>query len=360
MSIQMLAIPANHRRSPDPPPSAITQDRTSSETEFDTIYSLYGTAEEDDTEDTSATNSWSNSEDINTESQPKTSVLKNEYRTSFFMSSRHNTVDLMDANVIPYAGIDEQKSMPFLGSSNGWHSSTSTYTPNPRDTLAASSTLASTVFDPGHSQQFPLQDEPPPSPTCASEESATGRASTSTHGRKSYADHEYVVRPPRRSSIKSNGPSPSRSMPSLNIIGTTDHQPPPIPVQTPPSHSLSRPRSTPSLEKALLTPPPIPYTPPKVKPKHPISAQLSSPSSKSLVPSEGEEPDAFHVRNTYAQLEVYGVKGDGHVEGVERTRARIGASRASQLYAEGALGDGSEKTQDLSMNELELLASLDR
>lgn len=86
-----------------------------------------------------------------------------------------------------------------------------------------------------------------------------------------------------------------------------------------------------------------------------------SPSSKiSLVPSEGEDLNAFHVRNTYAQLEMSGVKGDGYEEGVERTRARIGASRSSQLNALAALGDGTEKTRELEAKEIETLASVDR
>ncbi|KAF9566965.1 RabGAP/TBC [Agrocybe pediades] len=86
-----------------------------------------------------------------------------------------------------------------------------------------------------------------------------------------------------------------------------------------------------------------------------------SPSSKvSLVPSEGEDVDGFHVRNTYAQLEASGVKGDGYEEGVERTRARVGTSRTSQLQAEAALGDGQEKKKDLDEKEIQLLRNVDR
>ncbi|KAL0580597.1 hypothetical protein V5O48_001422 [Marasmius crinis-equi] len=93
--------------------------------------------------------------------------------------------------------------------------------------------------------------------------------------------------------------------------------------------------------------------------KHPIYTE--SPESKtSLVPSEGEDMDAFHVRNTYAQLDISGVKGDGWEDGVERTRARVGASRASQLNAAAALGDGTEKQGDLDERELMALASVDR
>ena len=70
--------------------------------------------------------------------------------------------------------------------------------------------------------------------------------------------------------------------------------------------------------------------------------------------------DGFHVRNTYAQLEASGVKGDGYEEGVERTRARIGTSRTSQLQAEEALGDGQEKKRSLDPREIQLLQSVDR
>ncbi|KAJ7431748.1 rab-GTPase-TBC domain-containing protein, partial [Mycena galericulata] len=74
----------------------------------------------------------------------------------------------------------------------------------------------------------------------------------------------------------------------------------------------------------------------------------------------GEDLDGFHVRNTYAQLEMSGVKGDGYEEGVERTRARIGASRASQLFAENAVGDGTEKSQALNPKEIQTLIAVDR
>ena len=80
----------------------------------------------------------------------------------------------------------------------------------------------------------------------------------------------------------------------------------------------------------------------------------------SLVPSEGEDPDAFHVRSTYAQLDLCGVKGDGIEEGVERTRARVGGSRASELKAEQALADETEKMRDLTPQEIQILGSLDR
>ncbi|KAH9996533.1 hypothetical protein BJV77DRAFT_987543 [Russula vinacea] len=80
----------------------------------------------------------------------------------------------------------------------------------------------------------------------------------------------------------------------------------------------------------------------------------------SITPSAGEDPDSFHVRSTYAQLDVLGVKGDGIDEGVERTRARVGGSRESELQAMNAVGDEDEKRRDLSPQEVQMLASLDR
>ncbi|KAG6857316.1 hypothetical protein H0H87_006509 [Tephrocybe sp. NHM501043] len=121
---------------------------------------------------------------------------------------------------------------------------------------------------------------------------------------------------------------------------------PPLPPSLPPSrHATPPPRQTSSR----------PVTPPRVLSlKHPVASKIS------LTPSEGEDMDAFHVRSTYAQLEVSGVKGDGFEDGVERTRARIGPSRASQLNANAALGDGSEKSKSLTAKELSTIASVDR
>ena len=104
-----------------------------------------------------------------------------------------------------------------------------------------------------------------------------------------------------------------------------------------------------------------------------VSAALSPPSLRGsglppslhrsqvvITPHEGEDEDAFHVRRTYAELEVVGVKEDGYAEGVERTRARVGSNRESEIRALEALGDITEKKRDLTPREVEILASLDR
>ncbi|KAG6885833.1 hypothetical protein C0993_009225 [Termitomyces sp. T159_Od127] len=123
----------------------------------------------------------------------------------------------------------------------------------------------------------------------------------------------------------------------------------------PPSLSSSR-HATPS-HTPPRQPSPAPSPAPHPALKHPIA---STRSKVSLVPSEGEDVDAFHVRSTYAQLEAFGVKGDGFEDGVERTRARVGPSRSSQLNAFAALDDGTEKSKSLGPKELETLASVDR
>lgn len=142
-------------------------------------------------------------------------------------------------------------------------------------------------------------------------------------------------------------------------------------LQPTPSHSrpssrqaVSRNGYSPAPSWGIPTPPrirtPDLLSPPKILASTPPQRFASPGSKSSLLPSEGEEVDAFYVRNTYAELEMTGVKGDGYVEGVERTRARTGGSRTSMLREEQALGDGTEKSKELSPKELETLASLDR
>lgn len=189
---------------------------------------------------------------------------------------------------------------------------------------------------------------------------------------------------PRRSdapSTSSEAGAPPRSRPAsrpgsrpASRTSQQAHQSP-TPAQ-PNGHALARspsPYSTPP-----LSPGPLPngdhapqvQSPHLTVPSTPASSssrrlsKVSTPESKhsqlSIVQSEGEDADAYHVRSTYAQLDMIGVKGDGVEDGVERTRARVGGSRASELRAAEALADENEKTRDLTPKEIQLLSSLDR
>jgi hypothetical protein len=175
-----------------------------------------------------------------------------------------------------------------------------------------------------------------------------------------------VVIAPSRSSLANrslHSKSSSRSSPiPYQGPGPPEHGPPDLELPPlPPSQPSSlHPSPSPSPSPWRLSPTLQPPGTPPLPLKHPIAISGSPASKTSLVPSEGEDSDAFHVRNTYAQLETSGVKGDGFEEGVERTRARLGASRSSQLNAEAAIDDGTEKTRDLHPREIETLRTVDR
>ncbi|KAF8215787.1 rab-GTPase-TBC domain-containing protein [Mycena galopus ATCC 62051] len=182
--------------------------------------------------------------------------------------------------------------------------------------------------------------------------------------------------PPRNSSLRpvsdyaASSPVRRSLPPTEERRASTGHTPSPSLHSSRQSSRRSSPRPDSLLAPSSIvpatgqpTPPPTPpryHRRPSLPLKHPV-ASFNSPGSKtSLVPSEGEDLDGFHVRATYAQLEMTGVKGDGYEEGVERTRARIGTSRASQAFAESAVGDGTEKSQELDPKEIQTLVAVDR
>ena len=121
--------------------------------------------------------------------------------------------------------------------------------------------------------------------------------------------------------------------------------------QTRPSSSKPVSRVSSLRASALLSPPSL---------RESILPPPSHLSQSVVTPHEGEDEDAFHVRRTYAELEVFGVKEDGYGEGIERTRARLGSNRESGIRALEALGDMADKKRDLTPQEVEILASLDR
>jgi USP6 N-terminal-like protein len=173
-------------------------------------------------------------------------------------------------------------------------------------------------------------------------------------------DHSLEVASPQSSRYLS--PSPPMSRPSSSRPSSTR------------SHTSSAPSGHTSAIQRSSRGPPSERASVATHPSHIISrppsqttATSTSPrlvsrkrSDFSITPSAGEDPDSFHVRSTYAQLDILGVKGDGIEDGVERTRARVGNSPEGELKAAGASGDEYERRRDLTPAELQMLASLDR
>ena len=160
---------------------------------------------------------------------------------------------------------------------------------------------------------------------------------------------------PELASLRYLSPSPPQSRPSSSRSHAS-------PGQAGHASTILRSSPGPPSEHASTTPPLPASRPPSQTTGTSTSHRLlgRKRSDLSITPSAGEDPDSFHVRSTYAQLDVLGVKGDGIEEGVELTRARVGSSRESELKAANAIGDDSEKRRDLNPQELQMLASLDR
>ncbi|KAI0778988.1 rab-GTPase-TBC domain-containing protein [Trametes elegans] len=184
------------------------------------------------------------------------------------------------------------------------------------------------------------------------------RPSSTQRHRPSSSQHSAVT--PRLSlSIEaSEVKALPRTPPHSPIVSPPSSPGTPVTPPPRPLHLDSEPSSPP--EPSLRVPAPTALSP--ASSPRSSTSHVSIPESKRsvVVREEGEDPDAFHVRSTYAQLNSTGVKGDGIEEGVERTRARVGGSRASELRAQQALGDAFEKTRELTPQEIELLQSLDR
>ncbi|PPQ86964.1 hypothetical protein CVT25_009786 [Psilocybe cyanescens] len=310
------------------------------------IYSMYG-----DEHNPRASASWTNASNNHdrtrsrdTISPPTVKIDAHKDRpTSSLTTNSYVDSDLAYYSPEPDAGIppaateklDFQRGIIGMGDSpRGSLATTSSARPPSSYATPSSLRAQSDLFeDPGLAGSSNLRKSD------LSASSYTSGPSQSKEYRRSISVHS------KRSSRGS--PSPHQQ-PSLREL-------PPLPpsIRSTPSPTPSR-QPSPSLPAHLT-----PKTSMNLHGKHP--SPFNSPSSKvSLVPSEGEDLDGFHVRNTYAQLEASGVKGDGYEEGVERTRARIGTSRSSQLQAEAALGDGDEKKRPLDDKEIQLLRSVDR
>lgn len=318
--------PSPPRTVPDLPCSSTDRARSSTETTIFTIYSMYGNDEQ--------RASWSASHFENNSRELDLSLGDTfTYNNSFFNHSS------------PYP---PNKDSAYLDLSTDPRPRSRL--PNPHERVHLSS-----VSDPPVRVEYsrtPSQYAPSPVPgdnlelpSCSPRVSSGQKHPRSTATSCTSQTDSVVISPPLR--LKPL-PTPPHSRPPSSLIRSDSPLPDPLLTSQPPNPSSS------------LFPPQSTQTPSST-PTTRQQSRLSPPSSKtSLVPSEGEDLDSFHVRRTYAQLDATGVKGDGYEDGVERTRARQCVSRASQLRANDALGSPVEKSRDLLVEEVNVLASLDR
>ena len=346
--------------------SSVERERSSSETTIVTIYSMY---EEEDASSWSAAAASAVSQAA--QSRPKSRTLK-------------------DGLGIHIAGSDSIHSMPtyrnsFLEQDPAVLEDSAFY-----DTTTAAYDLRRASMG----KRLSVVDKPRISvvSTASSVQLAYASSRPTSAARTSASD----AGAPGRRSIGSESlrrPSGPRSRPSSSghhkaSSSNGDSKPHPLPLESESLEPKPLPQTPPL--SPLISPPSNPGTPttPPQRPLHlssspspspslrvpagdhrsPVSSPRSSSSAVStpeskhsaVVRSEGEDADSFHVRSTYAQLDQCGVKGDGYDEGVERTRARVGGSRASEIRALQALGDEHEKSRELTPQEIQLLQSLDR
>jgi hypothetical protein len=143
----------------------------------------------------------------------------------------------------------------------------------------------------------------------------------------------------------------------------------------PPSSSDDAPttKQCPSAAPDRLTSAPSPQSPPQRRRNSTLHVNVnvglhlhsqgttptSTPPSSAAPPrAPGEDPDSYHVRATYAALDIQGVRGDGYEDGEELTRARLGSNRSLvQLPRSPA---PSLPGEELTVAEKEILSHADR
>ena len=334
---------------PDLTPETTDRERSSSETTIVSIYSMYGEEE----------GSWS----------PPSGSQNHRIQ--------HSSKDLTTVAVASFP--DYNRSFVQVNSApledSGFYDATYDQMRPASKAMSMAATRTSVLSN--DSTQLAYSDSRPPSSyvrqsttTRHTSHSDNSRLSAATSAPSSSPSSSPQLRTSSQPSSRPNSRPPSRppsrpvSQHRKSVSSHKDHsshstpysspRPPSQPPQSASPASLPFPQTPPLLQV------PSPATPPRTARQKAISSPKSHHSAVSITPSEGEDPDAFHVRSTYAQLEAIGVKGDGVAEGVERTRARVGGSRASEIQAEQALADCDEKTRDLTPEEVRLLGSLDR
>ncbi len=91
---------------------------------------------------------------------------------------------------------------------------------------------------------------------------------------------------------------------------------------------------------------------------HTFPSTSTAPPSPAPPRAQGEDLDSYHVRATYAALDVSGVRGDGYEDGEELTRARLGSNRS--LVPVPPSPGPSLPGEELATAEKELLSQADR
>lgn len=298
------------------------ENRSSSETTME-IYSLYGNDDR---------SSWPNDGPFKSDSRANDLSYRNSGHTSHKSSTRYSTT-LKDRRPTQ-ADTAHRASAISARSQSSSTDMSSPYISIEEDIPAAPPSLS------------------PPTPPAKPLQWRSGRGSTPPNFVSVDDTPELASTPPSRYL----SPSPPQSRPSSSRSHASSGQG---------GHTSAILRSShgPPSEHASVTTSPLPASrPPSQTTATSTSHHLldKNRSDLSITPSAGEDPDSFHIRSTYAQLDVLGVKGDGIEEGVERTRARIGGSRESELKAANAIGDEYEKRRELNPQEIQILASLDR
>jgi len=326
--------------------TTVEEQRASSETTIFSIYSMYG-------EEQASRASWSGNGDRRSKDYPMLPPVNlghppNEHNS--FLSADDSS--LSGLGLVYYDRPPQSKPQPAIDLTDICRPSSSAGRFSPR---------VAPRFPPRPYSAYspPATLEPPPSellessgtlaPAPVSPSLRPGGFRTHPPGLSQLSLRSRSISPNSRSSSQTSSLYPQYSITSINrelpslppsAPATPPSTPPPNLVQQPTSSVLLSPQNSVGLSTRRL------------------QSNASSPSSKiSLVPSEGEDFDSFHVRSTYAILEVSGVRGDGYEEGVERTRARLGSNRYSQLTAEIS---GREKARSFNPKEFELLATVDR
>jgi len=303
LSVHQSGFASSSSTTPKLAPAATERERTSTETCIFSIYSMYG--EEESTWTIPASTANSQSRHLQVEQQgrkPYIRASKLSLEDSGYSESSYDP--RLSKHLLQMEASRESNGTALLAYEDddprtSYHSTNQKIPPSPpqSERLSTVSQRTSTIFS------------PTPFPTGVDPSSLTDSSDSST-------DQPFLTPPT---------PDPSSSRP----ISRTN-SPRASAVLPPPSLRESVPPPSPHLSQIVVT------------------------------PHEGEDEDAFHVRRTYAELEVVGVRGDGYSEGVERTRARVGSNRESGVRALEALGDIAEKKRDLTPLEVEILASLDR